>query len=85
MMHLRIVIMRDTMHMHTRTRHMLTHTKRTIRVTLDVECYDDLDIESYDWNDVLGLEGDECVSATVRRLNLFGENSGHFLNWHTTP
>ena len=47
---------------------MLTHTKRTIRVTLDVECYDDLDIESYDWNDVLGLEGDECVSATVEEI-----------------
>ena len=55
-------------YIHTRTRHMLTHTKRTIRVTLDVECYDDLDIESYDWNDVLGLEGDECVSATVEEI-----------------
>jgi hypothetical protein len=44
---------------------MLTHTKRIIRVTLDVECYDDLDLESYDWNEVLGLEGDECVSATI--------------------
>ena len=68
MMRLRIVIMRDIISTHTRTRHMLTHTKRTIRVTLDVECYDDLDIESYDWNDVLGLEGDECVSATVEEI-----------------
>ena len=38
---------------------MLTPTKRTVRVTLDIECYDDLDLETYDWNEVLGLEGDE--------------------------
>jgi len=51
--------------MHTRTRHMLTHTKRTIRVTLDVECYDDLPLEEYNWNDILGLEGDECVHVKI--------------------
>jgi hypothetical protein len=47
---------------------MLTHTKRTIRVTLDVECYDDLTLEDLDWNEVLGLEGDECVSATIKEI-----------------
>ncbi len=40
-------------------------TKRTVRITLDVECYDDLELESYDWNEVLGLEGDENVQVTM--------------------
>lgn len=35
--------------------------KRHIQVTLDIECYDDLDIESLDWKDLLGLEGGEEV------------------------
>ena len=47
---------------------MLTPTKRTVRVTLDIECYDDLDIETYDWNEVLGLEGDENVHVTIKEL-----------------
>ena len=44
---------------------MLTPTKRTVRVTLDIECYDDLDLESFDWNDILSLEGDENVYVTT--------------------
>ena len=40
-------------------------TKRTVRVTLDTECYDDLELESYDWNEVLGLEGDEQVQVST--------------------
>ncbi len=40
-------------------------TKRTVHIILDIECYDDLDLESYDWNDVLGLEGDESVQVTM--------------------
>jgi len=40
-------------------------TKRTVRITLDVECYDDLELESDDWNEVLGLEGDENVQVTM--------------------
>lgn len=40
-------------------------TKRTVRITLDVECYDDLELESYDWNEVLGLEGDENVQVSM--------------------
>ena len=40
-------------------------TKRTVRVTLDIECYDDLDLESFDWNDILGLEGDEQVQVST--------------------
>ena len=50
---------------------MLTPTKRTVRVTLDKECYDDLDLETYDWNEVLGLEGDETVYATTEEVELW--------------
>jgi len=41
-------------------------TKRSVRITLDIECYDDLDLESFDWNDILGLEGDEQVQVSTQ-------------------
>ena len=44
---------------------MYTLTKRKVRVILDIECYDDLDIEELDWNDILHLEGDENVDTTI--------------------
>ena len=48
---------------------MYTHTKRTVSITLDVECYDDLNLEDYDWREVLGLEGDEnVVDITIKEL-----------------
>jgi hypothetical protein len=40
--------------------------KRLVRVTLDITCYDDLNIEDMDWKDLLELEGDEDVHATVK-------------------
>ena len=40
--------------------------KRLVRVTLDIMCYDDLDVESMDWKDILELEGDEEVYTTVK-------------------
>ena len=49
----------------THSRAMYAPTKRTLRVTLDIECYDDLDLQSYDWNEVLGLEGDERVQVST--------------------
>ena len=49
---------------------MYTPTKRTVRVTLDIECYDDLDLESFDWNDILSLEGDENVYVTTEEKYL---------------
>ena len=52
-------------HTHTHLDTMLAQ-KRRFRVTLDIECYDDLDLESYVWNDVLGLEGDETVDYTIK-------------------
>ena len=42
--------------------------KRIVSVTLDIECYDDLDLEDMDWNEVLGLEGDENVHITIKEL-----------------
>ena len=50
---------------------MLTPTKRTVRVTLDIECYDDLDLESYDWNEILGLEGDEKVYVSTKEVDVW--------------
>ena len=50
---------------------MLTPTKRTVRVTLDIECYDDLDLETYDWNEVLGLEGDGTVYSTTEEVEIW--------------
>ncbi len=44
--------------------HALTQ-KKMVRVTLDIICYDDLDIKSIDWNDTIGLEGDECVDVDI--------------------
>ena len=35
--------------------------KRIVQVTLDIMCYDDLDVENLDWKDMLELEGDEQI------------------------
>ena len=40
--------------------------KRLVQVTLDIQCYDDLDVENIDWKDLLDLEGDERVYSTVK-------------------
>ena len=40
--------------------------KRIVSVTLDIECYDDLDLENIDWRDILTLEGDENVDITIQ-------------------
>ena len=48
---------------------MQAHTvaqKRLVRVTLDIMCYDDLDLESVNWSDTLGLEGDETVDVQLK-------------------
>lgn len=51
---------------HIASRHMLMHTKRLIRITLDVECYDDFNPEDLDWNEILDLEGDEHVDVSIK-------------------
>ena len=39
--------------------------KRFVRVTLDIECYDDLDVENTNWNKVLELQENESVNLTL--------------------
>jgi hypothetical protein len=40
--------------------------KRIVSVTLDIECYEDLDVENIDWTDILGLEGDEHIDISIK-------------------
>jgi hypothetical protein len=42
--------------------------KRIVSVTLDIECYDDLDLEDLDWKDLLQLEGDERINVTIKEM-----------------
>ena len=42
--------------------------KRTVRITLDIMCYDDLDLENLNWQEILGLEGSESVQSTIKDL-----------------
>lgn len=39
--------------------------KRAIKVTLELEVYDDFDIRDLDFSELLLLEGDESVSVNV--------------------
>lgn len=43
--------------------------KRLVQVTLDIECYDDLDLEHMNWNDILDLEPGERVYAKIKDYN----------------
>ena len=44
-----------------------THArKRLVSVTLDIMCYDDLDVENINWRDLLQLEGDEEVNISIK-------------------
>ena len=47
--------------------HMYAH-KRIVSVTLDIECYDDLELENLDWREVLDLQGDENVHVNIKEL-----------------
>ena len=49
---------------------MLTHNKRLVTVTLNVMCYDDLDLESLNWTELLQLQGDEEVNSNVKEYEL---------------
>lgn len=42
--------------------------KRIVSVTLDIECYDDLDVEDLDWREMLDLQGDEKVHVSIKEL-----------------
>jgi hypothetical protein len=45
--------------------------KRRVRVTLDIECYDDLDLEDLNWTKILDLQGDEDVDVTIKEFDPF--------------
>ncbi len=54
----------DTTHIET----LMIAQKRLVRVTLDITCYDDLDVENMNWKELLELEGDEDVYATTKEF-----------------
>jgi hypothetical protein len=62
---LRIATTHDIIPTYT-TRIMPTTQKRLVQVTLDIMCYDDLDIENVDWRELLQLEGDEDIHVSTR-------------------
>ena len=45
--------------------------KRLVRVTLDIMCYDDLDVENMNWKELLELQGDEEVHYTIKEFDPF--------------
>jgi len=42
-----------------------TYTKRMVRVTLDLMCYDDLELGDIPWREILHLEDDEDLHVSV--------------------
>lgn len=57
--------------------------KRRVRVSLDIECYDDLDLENINWREVLQLEGDEEVYTTIKEFDPFWlRMMWQFKKWH---
>lgn len=45
--------------------------KRRVQITLDLECYDDLDLDDINWTELLELEGDEQVHVNVKDYHDF--------------
>lgn len=45
--------------------------RRKVQVILDIDCYDDLDLEDINWREILELEGDESVECTIKDLDPF--------------
>ena len=52
-------------------KNLMLAQKRLVRVTLDIMCYDDLDVEHMDWKEMLELQGDEEVYSTVKDFDRF--------------
>ena len=42
--------------------------KRTYTVTLDIECWDDLKVDSIDWAKAINLFPDEYIHSSVQEL-----------------
>jgi hypothetical protein len=45
--------------------------KRIVQVTLDIMCYDDLDLENIDWRELLQLEPGEDIHCRVKEFDPF--------------
>lgn len=43
--------------------------KRRVQVVLDLEVYDDLDLKTLDWEDILALEGGESVTVRIKEFD----------------
>lgn len=48
-----------------------THAKRMVRITLDLMCYDDLDLEDLNWRELLDLQGDEDINVSIKDYDPF--------------
>ena len=44
--------------------------KRLVTVTLDIMCYDDLDLDNITWRDVLDLEPNEEVHCKIQEHDI---------------
>ena len=55
---------------HNTTRPMIAQ-KRLVRVTLDLMCYDDLDLDTLDWHELLQLEPNEDVHCSIKEFDPF--------------
>jgi len=53
---------------HTSHEILMYARKRIVSVTLDIECYDDLEFDDLDWREVLDLQGDEKVHVSIKEL-----------------
>lgn len=53
------------------TRSIMLAQKRLVRVTLDIMCYDDLDVENMNWSELLELQGDEEVYTSTKEFDPF--------------
>ena len=54
-----------------RTRIMPTAQKRLVRVTLDLMCYDDLDLDDINWRELLDLEPNEDLHVNIKEYDPF--------------
>ena len=45
--------------------------KRIVHVHLDIECYDDLDLDGINWHELLQLEPNESVHSRVKEYDPF--------------
>ena len=44
--------------------------KRLVTVTLDIMCYDDLELEDINWNDILELQPGEQVECKIQERDI---------------